>query len=139
MERFMKNLEDYKNKIGYVFDWCFVENKMKIEAISFYDYLITYWKEECTSPRGVESLFHIEPFKLCVDDGFEIRKWNPLGQSVLFDDNFGKGFPTQEDAELMIIKYWEENYHTKSWEVPQWFDTMDEIVDWLKETKQIPL
>jgi hypothetical protein len=125
----MKTTKDYTDKLGYIYG--FEPSKMQdtIQEISYADYLREYHSDETTSPRGVMPKLYLKERE---DGKYEIRQWLPGGNSRVFDHNCDRGY-IEDEAQVIIYGVWEENHHERSVDAPEFFDTKEEIEEWLRE------
>lgn len=119
-----------------------------IEPINYAEYLIEYWSDLCTSPRGVEGRLFIEEIekKECITCGcevdscdceefnaefnikYEVRSWNVGGRCSGVDT-----FDSEEEAGQYIMDGRELDYQNSNNDTPPFWCSYEEAAAALGE------
>lgn len=96
----------------------FIVNDLRIEEMTYGEYLHKYWSEKVTSPRGIEpALFTQED-----NEGYELRKW--MGSRSILIDTFN----SEQEAELSMYEDWEYECLNSSTDAPMFEESYEQAI-----------
>lgn len=107
----------------------------EVEEGTFKEVIQDYFRDETTSPRGVEPRLHIRQN----DEGkYTIWTWGVRGNNPReYDD---REYDNEEDAQTRLWEFWIGNYEKDDGsglnDCPHFFYSEKEAKDWLNEIKE---